>query len=124
MNSSSRKIASNYLVNRGELHKNPIIEVGGDGTILSVGSYDPTRIDRLEATEHYSGVMVAGLINAHCHLELSYLRGAITPQQGFAAFANEIAQLRGAYSTEQRLNAIASADLELRRVGLWGWEIL
>lgn len=77
-----------------------------------------TSPDREASTEFYGGILLAGFVNAHCHLELSYLRGAITPHQGFAAFASSIGKVRGLYSDDERLKAIERADAELRREGV------
>ncbi|MFR9650501.1 MAG: amidohydrolase family protein [Rikenellaceae bacterium] len=118
MSCSSRRIASNYLAHRGELIANPVVELSDDGTILSVESYEPHQLDRLESTEHYSGVMVAGMVNAHCHLELSYLRGVIPPHCGFAGFAAGMSTNRTLFSDQERLSAIYSADREMQRGGV------
>ncbi len=119
--SNRRKIASNLLLRGGELLANPIVEVDGSGTILSVecgAELDRSQIDRSPSTEFYAGVMVAGFVNAHSHLELSYLRGAIEPHCGFSTFAAEIASRRGAFSAEERLRAIRKADAEMWREGV------
>ncbi len=118
MSSSLRRIASNYLVAAGELIANPIVEVDGGGVVRSVGCYDPMLIDRMERTEFYAGVMTAGFVNAHCHLELSYMRGVITPHGGFAAFAGSVAQHRGEASEQQRTEAMVAADNEMSRAGV------
>ena len=85
MNSSaqpSRRIASNLLWTPQGLVRNPLVEVAADGRVLSVGTC--SEPDRMPGTEFYSGVLAPGLVNAHCHLELSYLRGAIPEGCGFA----------------------------------------
>ncbi len=118
MNSSLRRIASNYLVCRGELVANPLVEVDGNGVVVSVASYDPLAVDSLPHTEHYSGVMVAGMVNAHCHLELSYLKSQIAQGGGFAEFASSMARVRGAFSEEQRLRAMEAAQVEMWSSGV------
>ncbi len=115
--SASRKIASNLLLRGGEIVANPIVEVDAEGRILSV-ECGVEGVDRSPETEFYAGVMVAGFVNAHCHLELSYLRGAIEPHGGFAAFASRIGEVRGLYSDEERLRAVRRAEAELWREGV------
>ena len=64
----------------------------------------------MAGVEFYSGVLCAGFVNAHSHIELSYLRGAIAEGEGFAAFAESIGRVRGNFSEEERLSAIVEAD--------------
>ncbi len=112
----SRRIASNYLLYRGELLRNGVVELDVAGKILSVGSVE--RLDSLCNTEFYSGVMMAGLVNAHCHLELSHLRGVVSERCGFASFAEQIAASRNRFTDEEVQRAIAQADIDMRREGV------
>ncbi len=112
----NRRIASNYLLYRGELLRNGVVEIDSSGKILSVGS--SPEIDRLPNTEFYSGVLMAGMVNAHSHIELSYLRGAITQRCGFASFASQMAAVRDNFSPEQVANAIAQADIDMYNQGV------
>ncbi len=111
-----RRIASNYLLSRGEFIRNPLIEIDSCGRILSVESC--SDVDRMSSTEFYAGVLFAGMVNMHCHLELSFLRGAITPKCGFSSFAAELAQKRDLFSPDQQIEAAQRADLEMRREGV------
>lgn len=74
--------------------------------------------DRSSHTEFYAGVLIPGMVNVHCHLELSYLKGAIPAGEGFAAFARSIGQVRGRFSDQERLNAIRTADHTLWAEGI------
>ena len=109
MNSSaqpSRRIASNLLWTPQGLVRNPLVEVAADGRVLSVRTCSAP--DRMPGTEFYSGVLAPGLVNAHCHLELSYLRGAIPEGCGFAGFAGAMGQVRERFGPEERLRAVES----------------
>jgi len=111
MNSSaqpSRRIASNLLWTPQGLLRNPLVGVAADGRILSVGTCPEP--DRCPGTEFYAGVLAPGLVNAHCHLELSYLLGAIPERCGFAGFAGAMSQVRERFSAEQRVQAVEAAD--------------
>ena len=119
MNSSaqlSRRIASNLLWTPQGLVRNPLVEVAADGRILSVGTC--SEPDRMPGTEFYSGVLAPGLVNAHCHLELSYLRGAIPEGCGFAGFAGAMGQVRERFGPEERLRAVAAADAAMWQDGV------
>ncbi len=113
---SHRKIASNLLAIGGELIPRPLVEVDENGVIVSVERYDD--IDRVHSAEFYAGIMTAGFVNAHSHLELSYLRGQISKHKGFAEFARQIGEVRTKATIEQRLKAIEREDLALRRGGV------
>ena len=105
---ATRFIAAHDLIDRGEVIPRPIVKVDADSTILSVEQWE--RLDSMANTEFYGGAICAGMVNAHSHVELSYLRGAIPSGTGFAGFARAIGQVRGNYTTEERRRAAASAD--------------
>ncbi|MFI3333216.1 MAG: amidohydrolase family protein [Rikenellaceae bacterium] len=114
--SYSRRIASSYLLYRGELLRNGVVEVDAVGKILSVGSVE--RIDSLCNTEFFAGVMFAGMVNAHCHLELSHLKGVVSEQCGFASFAEQLSSSRDSFSEADVARAIAQGDVDMRREGV------
>ncbi len=72
----------------------------------------------MEGVEFYSGILCAGFVNTHSHIELSYLRGSITEGEGFAAFAESIGKVRGTFSEEERLRAIEEADKTMWQEGI------
>ncbi len=113
-----RRIASNLLLHRGELLRNPIVEVDKQGEIISVEHYRDGEVDRMANTEFYAGIMCAGFVNAHCHLELSYLKGEIEEGRGFAHFASQIGRVRSQASIEDRVAAIKLADHEMMQSGV------
>ncbi len=122
MNSSfkdgRRRIASNLLLHRGKLLRNPIVELNSNGVIESVDFVEESRVDHSTHTEFYNGIMLAGFVNVHSHLELSYLRGAIESGAGFGGFASQIGRVRNNFSNEQRYSAIAQADSQMARGGV------
>ncbi len=94
----------------------PVVTVDDAGCILSVEQWQ--QLDSLAATEFYAGALCAGFVNAHCHLELSYLRGAIARGSGFAGFARAIGQVRGNFSSEERQRALQAADARMWSEGV------
>jgi len=46
--------------------------------------------------EHYQGIIVPGFINAHCHLELSHLKGKIPKDTGLVSFLKAVISQRTA----------------------------
>ena len=73
--------------------KNGILICNDDGTILEVINPLNTK-DVFEDVEKLAGILCPGFINAHCHLELSHLRGKIAKQNGMANFISELLQHR------------------------------
>ena len=112
----ARRIASHYALINGSLERNIIVDVDSDGVITAVGRYE--NIDREAHVEFYPGILIPGMINAHCHLELSYLRGAIAEGGGYATFASEIGRVRGNFTTEERLRAASVADAMMWEQGI------
>lgn len=104
----SRRIASHYALIDGELRRDIVVEVDASGQITAIERC--TSIDNRASVEFYPGILIPGMVNAHSHLELAYLRGAIAENTGFAGFARAIGQVRGNYTTEERRRAAASAD--------------
>ena len=95
-----RHIASHYLLNKGEIIPRPLLTIDSEGRTVAIEQWE--RLDTLASTEFYAGALCAGMVNAHCHIELSYLRGAIAEGTGFAGFARAIGQVRGNFTAEER----------------------
>ncbi|MBO7189468.1 MAG: amidohydrolase family protein [Alistipes sp.] len=111
-----RRIASHFTIINGRLERNIIVDIDTDGTILAVQHYD--NIDSEAHVEFFPGILIPGMVNAHCHLELAYLQGAIAEGGGYATFANEIGRVRGNFSNEERLHAASVADAMMWEQGI------
>ncbi len=93
--------------------KDGILEFDDDGTIT--GIY--TRPEQEKGIEFFEGVLIPGLVNVHCHLELSYLQGKITSGTGLGRFIGEINKQRNTYG-ENPMSAIEAADHEMLTNGI------
>ncbi len=113
---SNRKIASNYLLYKGSLLRNAIVEIDSTGKIISVGSVE--SIDSVPYAEFHAGIMIPAMVNAHCHTELSYLRGTITEQCGFASFAEQMRAVRSTFTAEKIASEIARANIDMFNAGI------
>ncbi len=67
------------------------VALDDDGTIRAVGPRAAVRAAHPEAPEERAqGVLVPGLVNAHCHLELSALSGAVPGGSGLVPWARRL----------------------------------
>ncbi|RRN76946.1 amidohydrolase, partial [Pseudoxanthomonas sp. SGD-10] len=69
--------------------------------------------------EYHKGVIVPGFINAHCHLELSHLKGKIKEKKGLINFIKEVLKLRASDENVVQ-KAMQEADEEMYRNGIVG----
>ena len=111
-----RKIASHYALINGRLERGIVVEVEASGIITDI--IHATALDSMAGVEFYPGILTAGFINAHCHLELSYLRGAIAEGLGYGGFASAIGAVRGGYSDQERIHAAEVADALMWQQGV------
>jgi len=58
------------------------------------------KLTETERCEFYNGVLVPGLINAHCHLELSHLFGKIPQNMGMKEFLQNVMMRKADYETQ------------------------
>jgi cytosine/adenosine deaminase-related metal-dependent hydrolase len=70
-------------------------------------------MDSLQGVEFFSGILIPGWVNAHGHLELSYLKGAIPAGAGLAGFVRQVAEKRHCTPESDRIRA---ADLQQSRM--------
>ena len=112
-----RKIASSYIFAGDQPPiKNGILVCEDDGTIIDI--IDKKETFREEAgVEFYSGILVPGFINTHCHLELSHLKGKINEHLGIAGFIGKINTLRNE-EPENINRSIQVADKKMWAAGI------
>lgn len=91
-----------YTLTSREPLRNAFVERADDGTVLAVGLCP-------EGEKVEEGVLVPGFVNAHCHAELSYMKGLFRKGTGMAGFIDQINALRDTLSPEERFNALQSA---------------
>ena len=112
-----RKIAANYIfpITQKPI-KNGIIVIDDNGTIIDLID-TKGEIKETENLEFYSGILVPGFVNAHCHLELSYLKNKIEKHKGLSSFITDVRVLRDD-DEKNIIKAIKNADREMRANGI------
>ena len=70
-----------------------------------------------EGIEQYKGMLSPGLINTHCHLELSHMKDVIPPHTGLVDFLLNVVEKRE-FPQEQILQSIEHAEKEMYRDGI------
>lgn len=95
--------------------KNGVIETNNKGTIIGIHTDQATLKDKKITT--HKGMIVPGFINAHCHLELSHMKGIIPRKIGLISFISEVMSKRHA-SQEEIKSAMLAADREMFKNGI------
>jgi cytosine/adenosine deaminase-related metal-dependent hydrolase len=87
-------------------------------TITDVGRFeDVNRRHTGDVLDLGEQVLLPGLINAHCHLDYTALRGKIPPQKSFAEWIHAINAHKAALSKADYLNSIAAGLAEAESFG-------
>ena len=84
-----------------------------DGTIEALVGIE----DAGDEVQNFEGILSPGFINAHCHLELSHMKGMIPAHSGLQEFVKQIVGLR---KVEDGIiqEAIISAENEMYNNGI------
>ena len=102
--------------------QNGVIIIDDDGKILSLGERKNFNDAELEI---YHGIICPGFINAHCHLELSYMKGKIPERKGMIYFIMDLIDYRTGFKlspegdqAEIVYDAIRRAETEMMENGI------
>jgi len=95
--------------------KNGVIQFDENGVILFVGSKDDFSG---EIDEHLTGAICPGFINAHCHLELSFMFEQIPTHTGLLDFIGQVVQKREQFDEATQQQKIKSANQEMINNGI------
>ncbi len=90
-----------------------VLCVHDDGSIAGF----ETEIDDV-LVKHLPGLLMPGMINAHCHLELSAFAGVIPQHTGLVNFLMQINSKRLGFAKEEILQAIANAEAQMISNGI------
>jgi aminodeoxyfutalosine deaminase len=86
------------------------LALADDGTVLAVGGRAEVLAEFPDAAEERAdGVLLPGLVNAHCHLELSGHADDVPGGQGLFTWATTLMRVRSADTAAQQREAAATA---------------
>jgi cytosine/adenosine deaminase-related metal-dependent hydrolase len=108
-----RKFKPDELFDGTRIHTDKVLVTDNTGKIEALLSVQ----DSGEGTEQLEGLLAPGLINAHCHLELSHLKNIIPPHTGLIEFLCSVVTKRN-FSEEVIQKAIAEAEAEMYENGI------
>ena len=108
-----RKFKAEQVFDGYTLHQNKVLVTDDEGVIDAIISYEEAG----ENAELVEGILMPGMINAHCHLELSHLKNVIPPHTGLIEFLCSVVTKRN-FSEELIQQAIIDAEEEMYRNGI------
>lgn len=89
-----------------------VLVIDEEGVIIDI----VTSADAGDDVEQLKGILSPGLINCHCHLELSHLKNVIPPHTGLIDFLCSVVTKRG-FEADIIAAAIAEAEQEMFKNG-------
>ena len=88
------------------------------GSVVDVGKFDELKTRNAgQIVDLGEQALLPGLINAHCHLDYTCLRGKIPPQRTFADWIRAINAEKARLSPKDYLSSINEGFAEARRFG-------
>jgi len=110
-----RKFSAEYIFNGFEfLPPNTVIVTDEEGVICAITSQEDAGGD----VQHHAGILSPGLINAHCHVELSHMKNTIPKGIGLINFLINVVKKRAAADISLIKQNIADAEDEMLQNGI------
>lgn len=89
-----RKISAHFILDgRGKSYNKGIVSIDDNGTVIDIQDTHG-NLSEQAGVEFYSGILVPGFVNTHCHLELSHLKNQFDEDAGFVSFLRQVTRCR------------------------------
>ena len=112
-----RKLSAHYIITgTGTILSKGIIVLTDEGVVTEIIDTNG-ELDEKAGVEFYSGVLVPGFVNAHCHLELSHLRDIFPEKTGLPGFLKNVIQHRN-LEENKVIDEAHKADFEMWKNGV------
>jgi cytosine/adenosine deaminase-related metal-dependent hydrolase len=98
----------------GNYHDEAVLVLNDQNEVVDIISRE--EVD-LASVQEVNGVLVPGFVNAHCHLELSHMKGKLPTGTGLLSFIGNVVKQRAADESEIQ-EAIYAADKEMYEKGI------
>ena len=108
-----RKFSADYIFNGYEFLQHHVLITDANGVITELIPEQEAG----EGVERLNGILCPGFINAHCHLELSHMKGQIPKHTGLVDFVLKVVNKRH-FDEAEILNAIEKAEDEMLQNGI------
>jgi cytosine/adenosine deaminase-related metal-dependent hydrolase len=109
-----RKFSADHLFTGHEmLDNNQVLVVSSDGRIQDI----LPKAAAGEGIESFQGILSPGLVNCHCHLELSHMKGLIPESKGLVDFVFAVVTQRH-FPQQEIEEAITRAEDEMLHHGI------
>ena len=102
-----------FLVDKEPI-KNGYVSFNEEGTILEFGEIN----NSISIDEHFNGAICPGFVNAHCHLELSFMFEKIPTHTGLIDFIKHVVELRNQFTKEEEQTAISKGEQQMWENGI------
>lgn len=103
----------------GEIISGYVLFLNKSGKIKKIIPYDRLSDKQVSKIEYLNGLLIPGLVNAHCHLELSWLKDLISNIEGMEDF---FSKMRGVHKKRKNqieaLSAVDQAIAEMYQNGI------
>ena len=106
--------ADHILLPDGKLHQGKTLVFDSEGRVSDILTSPPAEDVRI-----LKGILTPGFINTHCHLELSYLKGAVPSQTGLPGFVSDLVGTRS-NDESQAAGAAQKSDALMWESGIQG----